>query len=310
MKKINLLMILLLLSITACGDKETPSKKGVVKTDIIKTGSANIKNKKSAKVIESANIFEAVKNKDLKAVQKFIANGADINFKEDRGDTVLMLASATGQIDIVKYLVENGADINLYEFRGSTAISEASRKGHLELVKYLVENGADVNIGSGDNINTALMWASGNGHFEIVKYLVENKANVHSEAEEGATAVSVASSQEITDYLVANGAIDNSVEYDEYDEYGMGTSILNYASEGNLKKVKECIAIGANINVQDNDGQTALIVASGKGYLEIVTYLVENGANLTIANNKGYTALTYAVAQEKLEIVTYLESLD
>ena len=305
MRKTTALMILLLLSISACGDNETQTKKDVVKTPITEARTV-----KAKKLVESTTLFEAVKNKDLKAVQKFIENGADVNFKEDRGDTVLMLASATGQIDLVKYLVENGADVNLYEFRGSTAISEASRKGHLEVVRYLVENGANVNIGSGDNINTALMWASGNDHFEIVKYLVENKADVHSEAEEGATAVSVSSSQEITDYLVANGAIDNSVEYDEYDEYGMGTSILNYASEGNLKKVIECIVIGANINVQDNDGQTALIVASGKGYLEIVTFLVENGANLTIANNKGYTALTAAVEQERLEVIKYLESLD
>ena len=64
---------------------------------------------------------------------------------------------------------------------------------------------------------------------------------------------------------------------------------------------------GANPDIQDNDGDTALIIASSRGYRKIVKLLLENGSNVDIINNKGYTALSLASSREYEDIVELLE---
>ena len=76
------------------------------------------------------------------------------------------------------------------------------------------------------------------------------------------------------------------------------------AKNGDLEKVKECIANGADVNVKRKYDETALMGASQNGHFEIVKYLVENGADVNAKNNGGKTALNLAKTDE---IKAYLE---
>ena len=50
---------------------------------------------------------------------------------------------------------------------------------------------------------------------------------------------------------------------------------------------------GANVEVADNDGWTALHNAASKGYLDIVRWLVEDaGASVDARSKHGYSALS------------------
>ena len=55
---------------------------------------------------------------------------------------------------------------------------------------------------------------------------------------------------------------------------------------------------GADVNIKNNYGITALIYAAEHGNLEIVKYLVEKGANVNIKDNHGRTALDLAETEE------------
>jgi len=74
-----------------------------------------------------------------------------------------------------------------------------------------------------------------------------------------------------------------------------------------LEVTKILLDQGANINVQDQRGDTALILA---GYvredLNLVTYLVERGADVNIANENGDTALIDAADKGNTGILTFL----
>ena len=66
------------------------------------------------------------------------------------------------------------------------------------------------------------------------------------------------------------------------------------SKNGDIEIVKEEIALGENINIQDEDGATALIYASYNGNMEVVRELIKYGANINIKDKYGKTALYYA----------------
>ena len=84
--------------------------------------------------------------------------------------------------------------------------------------------------------------------------------------------------------------------------------LINYAYDGNLQGVRKLLREGANVNAQQNDGTSALIMASWKGHVEVVKALllhdkVDVNARRT---TDGVTALWMASQNGHVEIVKVL----
>jgi len=81
---------------------------------------------------------------------------------------------------------------------------------------------------------------------------------------------------------------------------------INTAREGNIEKIKESIANGVDVNLQNNEGITALRWASENGHLEVVKYLVANEADINICSIDDETSLKMSSLYGHLEVVKYL----
>lgn len=57
--------------------------------------------------------MEAVRHKNLGAVQCLLKHGADVNFQDSNGDTCYHLAVEKGAREMIDVLSEEGADLNL-----------------------------------------------------------------------------------------------------------------------------------------------------------------------------------------------------
>jgi len=117
-------------------------------------------------------LLDAVKNNDYDKVEYALRNGADVNVRDEDGQTSLILASAAGHTDVVQLLLVNGANVNEKDNDGWTAIQEASSEGHTEIVKMLLARWADVKTRTNDDVTT-LHIARDNGHTEIVRLIKE-----------------------------------------------------------------------------------------------------------------------------------------
>jgi len=84
----------------------------------------------------------AVARQDLEILVLLISSGADVNLKNDLGNTVLYYASKYGLADIVNILIFSGADVNIKNIQGKTALSIAKKNGHTEVAKLLIQAGA------------------------------------------------------------------------------------------------------------------------------------------------------------------------
>lgn len=73
-----------------------------------------------------------------------IAEGANIDARDEHNNTALHLAARYGHTDAVNKLIAEGADIHATNEDGNTALHLAARSGHVHIVKNLLTNGADM----------------------------------------------------------------------------------------------------------------------------------------------------------------------
>ena len=73
-----------------------------------------------------------------------------------------------------------------------------------------------------------------------------------------------------------------------------------------MKQLKDWCESGADVNLQNHLGFSALMASSQKGELKIVKILIEHGAYLNIKDKNNFTALYYATLHNHLEVVKYL----
>ena len=128
-------------------------------------------------------LFDAIKRNDIKDVEQFILQGANIEAKDENGDTPLIFAISQGNAEIVEYLVKNSANIEAVDENGNTPLmiaikySSAEIAVIVEIIEYLIKNGANIEA-EDENGYTPLMFAISGDYenIEIVKILTINGA--------------------------------------------------------------------------------------------------------------------------------------
>lgn len=80
----------------------------------------------------------------------------------------------------------------------------------------------------------------------------------------------------------------------------------DYKPEWRIAYTKALVENGANVNLKDNNGNTALMYNINDN--DTFKFLVENKADLNIRNNKGQTILILAAEAEKSGIIVFLVS--
>jgi len=118
----------------------------------------------------------AVYRRNLAVVEFLVSKGADVNARDSDGQTALIYSSrqrknATPDNSIALFLLNNGAEVNVRsKKKGFTALMIASETGNVELVEKLLEKGADPAIKNNLGV-TAAFAAQKTGHPDIVDML-------------------------------------------------------------------------------------------------------------------------------------------
>ena len=184
----------------------------------------------------------AVSNNVPSCIQPIIGLGADINIRNDEGETPVMLASMMGHEVILASLLKAGAAINLVDVGGGGCLHMASGSGHIPCIALLLKNGVEVDL-SDNTGTTALMMASSGGHKAAVSMLLEAGASLDKQNGQGMCAL----------YSAVHG--------------------------GHLDLVRMFLEAGSYPNnvVRTKEGQwTALDTAMRKELTEITNVLLEN----------------------------------
>ena len=92
----------------------------------------------------AGRVFQLARSGGAEQMRSLLAQGLPPNLRNDKGDTLLMLAAYHLQTDTVRALLEGGADPEIANDRGQTPLGAACFKGGEEIVRLLLEHGACV----------------------------------------------------------------------------------------------------------------------------------------------------------------------
>ena len=103
--------------------------------------------------------------------------------------------------------------------------------------------------------------------------------------------------------------MDSGAQVDIKDGFGM-TALMFASKNGYFEISKLLLDHGAQVDTKDNNtGKTALINASEYGRLSVLKLLLDFGAEVDIKDNNGMTALMYASKSRNIDILKLLYSL-
>ncbi len=195
---------------------------------------------------------------DWKTIERVIQMGANVNAVDREGKTVLMLLLSKNYIvdeNTLKYFKNISAIDNV----GNNALFYC-QNSIPNTIYLLVKNGLKINARNLEGKTPLIKVFSGGINLDAVRGMISCGANVNAKTKEGLNA------------------------------------LMYIAKRDNDEKIYEAVDLlvraGANINDTDNNGDTPLILAAREGKLTAVKAFLKNGADVNIKNLKGESALT------------------
>ncbi len=224
----------------------------------------------------------ATKANHAAAAVALLEAGADPNAKDDIADSAFLYAGAEGHDEILRATLRHGADVSsLNRYRG-TALIPASEHAHVDTVRILINAGVPL-----DHVNrlgwTALLEAIvlGDGspeHVDVVRQLLAAGADPAIRDGDGRTPRQLAESRGQTSVVAL---------LDQADELrDRGQAMIRAARAGDTDRVARLLDAGASVAARDRSEATALVAAAYGNHLEVARLLLEAGAD---ANAKDET---------------------
>nr|KAI8758932.1 ankyrin repeat domain-containing protein 50-like [Biomphalaria glabrata] len=210
----------------------------------------------------------------LQFTEMLLHYNADPNVTDSNGNTALFYANK----DICDLLLRSGADVNVKNTKGQTAIFSAIENRMADVVESLLEAGALINL-QDDSEETPMFKSIYTRVPEIIALLIKWNADTKTVLKGGHS------------YLT---------------ELLKHPPVFYYSHEARETQIiQHLLTTNIDINWENDEGNTALILACDIGLDDAVLLLLRHGADVNFVNKFGQTALSISL-RENMDIVKIL----
>lgn len=202
----------------------------------------------AGEVAQYRGLHSAAQRGDVAAIQKAIADKADLNVRDPYGRTPLHVATYARQREAIKLLAKAGADLNLLEHDYYDAVTIAAVADDEQTLRLLLALGASAKLTTSRYDGTALIAAAHLGHDGIVRQLIAAGAPL--------------------DHV-------NNLHWTAVIE----AVVLGDGGPRHQATLRALVDAGANLKLADRHGSTPLKLAKQRGYTAMIRILEDAGGN-------------------------------
>ena len=210
----------------------------------------------------------------------------------------------------LRCLIENGADVNGVNKVKHTPLMIAAIRGHINALTLLIKHGADVDLQDSDGYKALHFAVYGSDiSSEIFSCLIGIGADVNARTNNGVTPLMIAAEEGHINAVTSLVKCGANVHLQDKD----GQTALHHAMQSPQTSICEVLSCliknGADVNAHTFHNETPLMLASRDDHVNVVTFLIKHGADVDLQDKDGDIALHYAASSSLPEIVETLLNL-
>ncbi|XP_065835760.1 putative ankyrin repeat protein RF_0381 [Oscarella lobularis] len=265
----------------------------------------------------------------LEVAEILISNGANIEAKDERGNTPVLCSAMSSNVDLfITFMVSTGCDIQAKnkEILGRGVLGTASAYGQVKMVKKLI--GMAFYLFETDYFGqTALHWAAKYGEKKVARLLIKSGSNIEDQDKWGRTPFLYAVShgqKEFADFLLSKGCDSRAVSHEGHSALALAcienhqdtaewllskfndldlNSALHLAVQRDAESIVELlISRKADCESRDEWGCTPLLSAIEFGSDNVIELLLKKGCDVYARTKKGEGALDMAIMGGRLDL--------
>ena len=120
--------------------------------------------------------LDAARRGEMEILAGMVRHGLPANLCDHKGNSLLMFACYHEHLETARMLLEAGAEVDRRNDRGQTPLGGVAFKGYAEIAALLLQYGADRDADNGGGM-TPLMFASMFGRTKVVELLTAHGAS-------------------------------------------------------------------------------------------------------------------------------------
>ncbi|MDR2998207.1 MAG: ankyrin repeat domain-containing protein [Microbacterium sp.] len=224
-----------------------------------------------------ARLRDAAWQDDIAAATELIAQGADVNAKDDTAQSAYLVATSEGHLELLRLALAHGAEVDDKDSWNGTGLIRAAERGHGYIVGQLLQTGID------------------RDHVNRIGYQAIHEAVIFGQDSE-------------TYHLTVRALIAGGAEFDRRSG-NEGSTPLQMAEQRGFDGTRSILEAARDGGIPSNP-DVALLAAADAGDADAAMLAIRAGADLETRDAElQRTPLMHAVMADRVEVAQLLVAL-